>query len=360
MPTSPTSFYDRTRQARKVSVVDLGFLGDTVHLVPALWEIKRGYPRAALHVLTSTVGAQVLAMVPCADRAWSIEMHPEKRTLGEQWRVLCAMRRERFDVAFNFSGADRSVFTTALIGARWSVAHPGGRKHFWNPWLIANWVPRQNPLLPVYEQRRQVLAACGLSLNPPVWDLAIPEATVRRAEPLVQRGAIHFSINASSPLKEWPLARWIDLAGRLLASDPEIRIVATGSASQNEQHRLKSLFSGVENARLSVLPGLPIADLAAVLHRCRLHIGGDSGVLHLAVALGVPTVSLFREYHDASAWIPTGASHRAVTVPCRCINQRQQPCTASGYAECLASIEPASVAAVAHELLTTPPPVVHT
>ena len=45
---------------------------------------------------------------------------------------------------------------------------------------------------------------------------------------------------------------------------------------------------GVDNARLSVLPpGLPIAELAAVLRRCRLHVGGDSGVLHLAVALGM-------------------------------------------------------------------------
>ena len=361
MLTNSASFYDRTRGARKVSVVDLGFLGDTVHLVPALWEIKRSYPQAALHVLTSTVGAQVLSLVPCVDRAWSMEMDPEKRTLIEQWRVLRALRRERFDVSFNFSGADRSVFTTALVGARWRVAHPGGRGHLWNPWLIADWVPRQDPLLAVYEQRRQMLAACGLSLNQPVWNLRLPAPAVRGAESLVEAGAIHFSINASSPLKEWPLAHWIELAGCLLAADQGIRIVASGSASQTEQHRLKALLIGVDNARLSVLPpGLPIAELAAVLQRCRLHVGGDSGVLHLAIALGVPSVSLFREYHDASAWIPAGATHRALTVPCRCINQREQPCAASGYAECLAGIEPESAAAVIHELLTALPPVVHT
>ncbi len=361
MQADPTTFCSRTRNARKVSVVELGFLGDTVHLVPTLWEIKRGYPQAALHVLTSTVGAQVLALVPCVDRAWSVEMHPETRTLSEQWRVLSALRRERFDVTFNFSGADRGLFATALIGARWRVAHPSGRNHFWNRWLIADWVSRQDPLLPVYEQRRQVLAACGMSLNPPVWNLRLPEPATRRAESLVERGAIHFSINASSPLKEWPLAHWVDLARRLLAADPGIRIVATGNASASEQHRLRSLLAGVDHAGLSVLPpGLSIPDLAAVLQRCRLHVGGDSGVLHLAVALGVPTVSLFREYHDASAWIPAGAMHRVLPVPCRCINQRVQPCAASGYAECLAGIEPAGVAAVIQERLTTPRPVVHT
>jgi len=50
------SFAERTRAAAKVIVVDLGFLGDTVHLVPALWEIKHQYPQSAVHVLASPLG----------------------------------------------------------------------------------------------------------------------------------------------------------------------------------------------------------------------------------------------------------------------------------------------------------------
>ena len=69
----------------------------------------------------------------------------------------------------------------------------------------------------MYEQRRQVLAACGFELAAPRWDLRLPEAAVRWAEARVPAGAIHFSINASTPLKEWPLEHWIELAKRLLA-----------------------------------------------------------------------------------------------------------------------------------------------
>jgi len=58
-------FYERTRNAKKIVVVDLGFLGDTVHLVPALWEIKDHYPQAELHVLSSPLGCEVLQMVRC-------------------------------------------------------------------------------------------------------------------------------------------------------------------------------------------------------------------------------------------------------------------------------------------------------
>jgi len=105
-----------TRDAQKVVVVDLGFLGDTVHLVPALWEIKDHYPNAALHVLSSPVGCEVLKMVRCVDRAWSFPLGPPSPSWWEHWDVLRAMRREKFDAAFNFSGADRTVFVTGRCG----------------------------------------------------------------------------------------------------------------------------------------------------------------------------------------------------------------------------------------------------
>src|SRR5437899_201958 len=129
------SFYERTRAARKIIVVDLGFLGDSVQLVPALWEIKRHYPEAELHTLSAPVGAEVLSLAPCVDRPWAFPLGSPSPPWWRHWDLIRALRRERFDVAFNFSGADRTVFLTALTGAKWRVAHAAGREHFWNRWL---------------------------------------------------------------------------------------------------------------------------------------------------------------------------------------------------------------------------------
>src|ERR1039458_2141816 len=139
MLANPAYFYERTSAARKIIVVDLGFLGDTVHLVPALWELKQNYPAAALHVLTTPVGAQVLQLATCVERAWALELDPAKRTLRMQWQILRELRRERFDIAFNFSGADRTVFMTALTGARWRLRPPAGPGHFLEPGVGAAW-----------------------------------------------------------------------------------------------------------------------------------------------------------------------------------------------------------------------------
>ncbi len=350
---SLTGFCQQTRAAKKIVVVDLGFLGDSVHLIPALWELKGHYPEAELHTVSAPVGAEVLKLVPCVDRAWAFPLGSPSPPWWRHWDLLLALRRQRFDMAFNFSGADRTIFITALTGARYRVAHQGGRRHFWSPWLIPNWVPRRSVTLPCFEQRRQVLAACGLTLAAPRWDLKIPLEALRTAHSLVPAEAVHFSVNASTPLKEWPLTHWIELARHLLADDAALRLVATGGAVPREQARLQALDRGVQNSRLTILsPGLSIAELAAVLKRCRLHVGGDSGVLHLAVALGLSTVSLFRDYSDASAWIPQGPAHHSLRVPCECVNQRQQLCAAVGRAECLAQVAPTRVASLVQALLT--------
>jgi ADP-heptose:LPS heptosyltransferase len=340
-----SGFYERSRSARKVLVVDLGFLGDSVHLVPALGEIKRHYPAAELHTLSAPVGAEVLRLAPCVDRPWAFPLGSPSPPWWRHWDLLLALRRERFDAAFNFSGADRTLFVTALAGARWSVAVAGGRRHFWSPWLVRDQAPRPIAELPVYEQRRQTLAACGLELSAPRWGLRLPETAVRWAEARVPPGAIHFSINASTPLKEWPLEHWIELARRLLAKASSARIIATGSANTREQERLRSLAAGLGDDRLKLLPsGMTIAELAAALQRSRLHVGGDSGVIHLAAAVGLPTVALFRRYADASAWMPAGSAHRVLSVACPCAGQRHPPCAATGQAACLAQLTPAVVA----------------
>jgi len=261
------------------------------------------------------------------------------------------LRRERFDLALNFNWGDRTIIWTALIGARQRLAQAGGRQHFWNSWLISNWMPRQSAALAVFEQRRQALAACGFDLAPVRWDLSPPAEARLKAESVVPLDAIHLSICASSPLKEWPLENWIALTKHLLAENPQLRIVATGSHQPREQEQVRVLAQQVASDRLTPLIGLSIAELTAALGRCRLHVGADSGVLHLAVAVGRPTISLFRDYHDASAWRPVGAAHRSFSLPCVCVNQPDPPCAAKDRADCLARIEVSEVEKAVREQL---------
>ncbi len=335
-------------------VVDLGFLGDTVHLVPALWELRDNYPAAELHVLTSPVGAEVLQLVPCVRRAWAIEMNPQRRTLSQQWTVLRAVRQEKFDVAFNFSGADRAIFMLALTGSRHRVAQRGNRWHFYNPWLVPCWVPKQDLNLIVLEQRRRTLAACGLNLGPPHFDLQLDAASSQWAETLAPSFAMHISVNSSKATREWPLEHHVTMLRSLWQTHPELQVLVSGTAQPRERERLQQLAGLLNDSRLQVLPpNLAIPQLAALLVRCRLHLGPDSGMLHLAVALGVPTVSFFREQGAYKSFMPVGPAHKTISVPCHCIDNKSAPCEQLGYSECFSTIAPERVAHLVREQLNT-------
>jgi len=343
-----TTFIERTRGARKIIVVDFGFLGDSVHLVPALWEIKRHYEGAELHTLSASVGAELLQMAPCVDRPWAFPLTAKSPPWWKHWDILWALRRQRFDVAFNFSGSDRSILATGFIGARRALGFEAGRRHFWNAWLVSDWVKRGTRELPVYEQRRRVLAARGFSLQPARFDLRLPEEARKWAQETIPQNSAHLSINASStPLNEWPLENWIQLAKALLAADGALFLSATAGANRREQQRLAALATAVDDQRLVCLPGTTIARLAAILQRSRLHLGADSGVLHLAMALGVPTMAFFRDRGGLKEWMPVGEQHRQFIAPCRCLKENRTDCLTAGRACCLASISAGPVAAEA-------------
>jgi ADP-heptose:LPS heptosyltransferase len=231
------------------------------------------------------------------------------------------------------------------------LAHEAGRKHFWNHWLPVDWVGPAARRLPVFEQRRQVLAAGGFALEKPRFDLCVPGEERQWAEKTMADRPVHFSISASTPVKEWPLENWIALARMLTQNRPSIRMVATAGSNPREQARLTELAKGAVGARLLCIKGLNISHLAALLQCCRLHIGADSGALHLAAALGVPTLTVFRRYDGLTEWMPVGKEHRQIITDCRCMDENRTDCLRARRAACLASITPGQLCGQVCQLL---------
>jgi ADP-heptose:LPS heptosyltransferase len=208
--------------------------------------------------------------------------------------------------------------------------------------------------LPIFEQRRQVLAAIGYELAAARFDPRVPPDVAVQTR--VPPGTAHLSANASTPFKEWPVASWAELV-RLLLARGTPSVIATGSREPRERHRLEALEGLVRDARFRALSDTPsIPGLARILQQCAIHVGTDSGVTHLAMALGLPTVSLFREYLGLEEWRPRGAAHRALTMPCDCADSARPTaeCRAAGIALCLARIPAEDVARAVAELQANP------
>ena len=101
-----------------------------------------------------------------------------------------------------------------------------------------------------------------------------------------------------------------------------------------------------------LLAGAPLARVAAVLSRCRLFLGNDSGLTHLAAALGGPKVLALFGPTDPAVWAPPGRQVRVLRAPCPkapCARGRKIPCPES---QCLADLSPEQVVEAAGDILS--------
>jgi ADP-heptose:LPS heptosyltransferase len=119
--------------------------------------------------------------------------------------------------------------------------------------------------------------------------------------------ALH--VGSGGEAKRWPLPNFLTLA-RLLAEIPDTRVLLiTGPAEEN-----RAVLGNAVSPRIVHLASPSLATLGAILARCALYAGNDSGITHLAAALGVPTVALFGPT-DPAIWGPRGAHVTIVRSP---------------------------------------------
>lgn len=362
MPVSKidlTKFRRELGAARRLLIVDLGFLGDTIHTLPALWELKQALPNADIHVLTTPVGCEVLKLAPYVDEAIPFPLKAPSPPWWKHSDILFALRRRRYELALSFAGSDRNVIMTALSGARIKAVHDEGRAHVWRKWLIRNWIPPRNRSVSVLEQRRQVIECLGFDLHSATFDLRLNDDDRSWARANIPANVLHCSINASSHVKEWPLMHWVNLGKQLLIDLPSHSLVVTASASERERDRLRQFTAAFEptlrSRIVSFEASLSIPRLAAVIKRCLLHVGADSGVLHLAVALGVPTVSIFRDYEGLREWQPQGPRHLSAVRSCNCEATKCWGQECDTVAQCLAGISAGEVRRLVHKLVALNP-----
>ena len=335
---------------KKVLVVDLGFLGDTVHSVPALRALAE--TGLKVDVMTTAVGAEVLAMVPSVRRTWLVPLRKPSPPFWKGIRQLLEIRAEKYDAALSWVGSDRNLYGVGWSGARDRIARITGRNSWPARARLTRCVEGRDRSRPVFEQRLIFLRELGWSGKEPGWSFKVPEAERIAARSLAKNPYLHLSVNAAStPLNEWPLDNWAETLRLVWREAPRLQILATGAGSERETARLGDLAALVGDARFKVrMERSPVALLSAVLAGSELHLGLDSGVLHLAVALGKPTVSLFRESEGRPGWAPRGANHQVLLRDCPCHQTGRATCAGS-RALCLSKILPQDVARAVLNLL---------
>lgn len=280
-------------QVRRVLLTRLRFLGDVVLSTPLLSHLRERLPDASIEYLVDARFADVLQGHPSVDRLHRLS---PGAGLGETLELLRTLRRPRIDWWIDLFTNPRSCVLAALASPRAGVGSARGlRSRVYGhrrprpagePNAIEHHLDKLMPLLGPCESRRTQLQV-GNADREALHALIGPW----EGSPLL------LNPGSTWPDKAWPADRWSPLVERLRESNsnPIWMLSPPG-----EERHAASLAAA---AGVRCLPLLPLRPLLALLERSRLYIGNDGGVMHCAVALGTPTLTLFGPT-DPQIWFP--------------------------------------------------------
>lgn len=159
-----------------------------------------------------------------------------------------------------------------------------------------------------------VTAALGLPTTDPAdFRLSLPCVVHDEAEVALRAGrwwAVH--PGSGSPRKNWPPARWAELLAALLQAEPTLRLALYGGEA--DEAALATVAAALPRGRFAMFSHRPLVAVAGLLAACERFLGHDSGLGHLAAALGRPTLQLFGP-SDASVWAPPQPQARILQAP---------------------------------------------
>lgn len=290
---------------QRLLIVRLGSMGDIIHTLPAAMALRRAFPEATFGWVVEERWAELLCTLPeprsgprspqrpLVDRIHTVNTMSWRRALvsAQTWEQIAAglseLRAQRYDAAVDFQGAVRS----ALL-ARWSGA----------PVVYGAAQPRENVASMFYTRqvmtRGSHVVEQNLSLAEAVAhrSLAMPTIEVPR-DPAAEKQCqdrlgqigdfVLLNPGAGWGAKQWPAERYGQVA-RQLGNDGLRSLINFGPG---EEPLVRAVESASEGAALGIACSL--TELIALTRRARLFIGGDTGPMHLAAALGVPVVAIF-------------------------------------------------------------------
>ncbi|MEP6587207.1 MAG: lipopolysaccharide heptosyltransferase I [Polaromonas sp.] len=313
----------------KILLVKLSSLGDVVHALPVVQDIRAAMPDAQIDWVVEKSFASLLALNPglhriiaCEIRRW--RKSPLSAGTRQLWNAFKAdLRQTPYDAVIDLQGLTKSAVVARLArlapgGKRYALANQTEGSGYEAPtrWVADVAIPI-TPRIHVVQRSRE-LATRALGYTPQsspdfgLNRLAAQPQSMPKA-PQNKGNRVAFVHGTSRADKEWPFAHWIALGRRLNAAGYQIALSHGSAKEQARSQAIADVLNERNPTNAIVWPLLALDALTQELAKCAGVIGVDSGVSHIAVALDLPHVQL---YNFDTAWRtgPQSASGRQVSV----------------------------------------------
>lgn len=328
----------------KILAIKLRQIGDTALWTSALASLRLHIPDGLTDVLVLKGTEKVLEGTPGIRKIHTLE----RLAFWPLAKKLWELRKQKYDLALGFHATTSLCRLIPLLGAKQKVLH----HHSWtftppqSDLKIADPGKLENVLL----RDHQILKALGYSGNPPATQIFVTEAEkIAARNKMISSAKPRLALlpGARRETHRYPKDLWLKLVQELkLQNKFQLLVICDPELSQLWHLRTEPELNGI-----SLYDDLKLRDLISLLSVCDAAIGNDSGPIHLAIALGLSTTSLFGPANPGD-WHPySNVKNRMIQkeVICRTQGPRDQPafqyCTVltCDHHTCLRSISPKEI-----------------
>lgn len=281
----------------RILIVRLSALGDIIHALPVLAELRQAFPSAAVDWVVDARHAGLFDYIDGVSRRLivradtSAEREEAVAFAGNAGflSVVRFMRQQRYDIAFDLQGLIKSAALAGLSGAARVIGFASGRVR--EP--QAAWFYSETAGSPVdahvIQKNLGVLPLVGVSPGALRFPLRVPASAV--ADEIAGRADKFVVLNPGGgwPNKRWVPSRFGELAARIRDRYDLCSVVIWG---KREEALADAVVAASAKAATRV-PATGLGDLIALTARATLVVSGDTGPLHIAAAVGTPVVGIF-------------------------------------------------------------------
>ncbi len=329
---------------KRVLVVKLRSIGDTVLATPSLMALRRFLPDAQIDILLEDWVAPLLDGFDAVDNVISVDKGSSER-LKTAWKL----RREGYDVAFNLHGGTTATFFTAASRAQ----HRVGVAAYQYSFLYNHLLPSASDFWGTEfthsaEQQLALLGFVGVPVRDrPRTRLAVTDAAITSVDHRLAKSAIALMHPSSAFFtKEWATENFA-LTAEFLAEKGFYTVAVT---SKSENKVLDDLKRESE-VPITTFDDLTLPEITALASKAKLFVGNDSGIAHIAAAVNTPSIVVFGS-SNRNHWRPwTDAPNEIVFEEFPCQPCPGYECKVFGEPKCILTVSANSVFAAIDKVL---------
>ena len=325
---------------RKILIRATNWVGDAVMSMPALQAVRDNFPESHMTVLARPWVAPLYESHPAVTEVISYKRGGRSsQSFYEFLRVIRSIRALHFDMAVLFQNAFEAALIARLGGVKIRVGYNTDGRGL----LLSHSVVRGKAVLQLHQVEYYLTLLKAVGWDAPIRDPALSAApdSITRVRALLSSKGIRdqdwllgLSPGAAyGPAKRWPAERFAAIGDRAIR-EWNAKVVVIGS--EKEKDLGEKLIAAMPPGAVNCCGLTGLGDALALLRRCHLFVSNDSGLMHAAAALKVPTVAIFGST-DPVATGPRGKTARIVKQDMECSPCLKPEC-ALGY-KCLLSVQ---------------------